>query len=438
MSKKILITAEGYYPSPGGIQQFILGLSEFLSAQGYEIFVYTKADEDHGLVGMYVRPEARVMRSTFMSGSMEKPFSVLKHVSSFAAFISEHNIDVVFANNHNSLAWIQAAHRAKVPVIYGCHGVGLMDPFKRRFLLPSDEIIWGFPSIKDVFFYLKELYATRVALISRSILFFAPFVSNDRIKNYWRYKKAMRILDSADARYANSSLTASLFNNKNNTFGFPLPINASNSKFSHHYFPKINEQILGKFGLTHKEYILCPGRINVIKGQWYALESLKNIKNTSLKLVFAGGRYLEKNKKYSLSAYEKKLHTYITEHHLEDRVIFTGHLDFEDMQSLYSSALVTVIPSIWLETFGYVTLESFACATPAIVTNNCGSALCVTDETGCVVMRKDAEALADQINTYEHDFIGMGLAARKEVLEKYDWKVLGKKFVSLFEEIKCN
>src|SRR3989339_74400 len=180
----ILITQENYYPlHHGGTMQFIIGMAEYLKLKGYK----------------------------------------------------------VFANNHNSLAWIKASKKAGVPVVYGCHGVGLMDPLKRRFLMPNDELCYGFPSIKEAsrWFWMENRSLMKKLL--GFLLFFSPFIRSTKVRNYWQYKEAVAILNSADARYGNSAITAKLFSNKKNTFGFPLAINASNQMMSNHYYPLVDD-----------------------------------------------------------------------------------------------------------------------------------------------------------------------------------------------------
>jgi len=436
MIKSILITSENYYPVGGGVEQFIRGLAEYLTERGYNVWIYTKNYPDKNLQGEYKFKEGNIVYSKLMEGSLGKPFKVIRHHKEFADFIKEKKIDLVFANNHNSLAWIKAAKLAKVPVIYGCHGVGLMCPLKIRFLKPNEDICWEGLSFKGCNECLTNLMEKNKyplwKKIAKHILFSLP----NRFKNnYWQYKEALRILNSADGRYGNSSMTANLFKESKNTFGFPLAINASNPNFSNYYFPERDEVFLKKYGLEYKKYILCPGRIHQIKGQKYAILALKYLTDSKLKLVLAGNSFLFEGRKFDFNDYANELKEIVKKNNLRERTIFTGLLDFEEMRKIYGGALVTVIPSIWFETFGYVTLESMACGTPVIITRNCGSSECIDNNCGFLIERKNEKQIAEVINRNIGKFEEMGKKAREKVLKNYDWSILGPKIIEMLNRV---
>lgn len=431
MIKKILLTCEDYYPVGGGIQQYIRGLAYYLTSQGVQVDILTQSYPEQQ--ARTETPEATVYYSSLLTGSMGDPFTVMKRYNEIAAFIKDGGYDLVFSNNHNSLAVIKACKRVGVPVMYGCHGVGLMDPFRRRFLMADDEISWGFPGIRTSIRWIFKDRGSWWKKMIAALVFFSPLAISR--KNYWLYKRSLTILNSADGRYGNSSLTATLFKNKANTFGFPLAINARHPNIAQYYYPHGNKDFLDTFGLEHKKYILCPGRMSRIKGQEYAVRAIKKINDQDIPLVLAGTADLFETKSNDIGSYGRHLKTLVDDLGLGQRVVFTGLLDFEHMRALYSSALVTMVPSVWLETFGYITLESMACGTPVIVTRNCGSAECVDRSTGIVVERKNAEQLADAFNTYRQHFLTMGERARKKSMQLYDWDVLGPRYLNMFCEV---
>jgi len=202
-----------------------------------------------------------------------------------------------------------------------------------------------------------------------------------------------------------------------------------------HFYPEIDMDFLRKYGLDHKKYILCPGRIHQIKGQKYAILSLKYIKSHNLKLVLAGNSSLFQGKKFDFNDYAKELRKMTEKNNLKTRIIFTGLLSFEEMRKIYTSALVTIIPSIWFETFGNVTLESMACETPVILTKNCGSRECVSSDCGFLIDRKNEHQIADVVNQNIDRFIEMGKRARQKVLKNYDWSISGPKTVDMFNQV---
>jgi glycosyltransferase involved in cell wall biosynthesis len=76
---------------------------------------------------------------------------------------------------------------------------------------------------------------------------------------------------------------------------------------------------------------------------------------------------------------------------------------------------------------------------PVISTNAVGPSELVKDgRTGFIVPAADADALAERMI----DLLGdgeltrtMGISGRKEVEEKYDWKVIAKQYFDLYERL---
>jgi glycosyltransferase involved in cell wall biosynthesis len=80
---------------------------------------------------------------------------------------------------------------------------------------------------------------------------------------------------------------------------------------------------------------------------------------------------------------------------LRERVIFTGHVDDEDLAPLYSGALAFVFPSLY-EGFGLPPLEAMQCATPVIASNT-ASIPEVVGDAGILVGPHDGDALAQAV-----------------------------------------
>ncbi|MCK5606891.1 glycosyltransferase, partial [Candidatus Pacearchaeota archaeon] len=321
--KRILLTCENYYPKAGGIQQFVQGLAEFLTEAGIEVLIYTQSYPELKKEGTEKLPEATVFYSNYMEAAMSNPFSVIKYKNKFSSFLMEHKIDLVFANNHNSLAWILAAKKVKVTVIYGLHGVGLMCPLKIRFLKPNSDICYE-ASINDCtecFFSLrKQEEKSKLRTLIGYLLFFTWRAQGK--PNYWRYVKARRILNLPDLRYGNSKLSAGLFTEQNNTIGFPLAINASQRTRSNWYRPQVNEQLLAQYNLEYKNFILCSGRIHETKGQLYAVEALQYLNGQQV-LVLTGSNIDNPNSSVSRT-YLQIIKDRISELDLGKRVVFTN------------------------------------------------------------------------------------------------------------------
>ncbi|MBV7271533.1 glycosyltransferase family 4 protein [Clostridium sp. PL3] len=97
---------------------------------------------------------------------------------------------------------------------------------------------------------------------------------------------------------------------------------------------KETELIEKQWKLKKDEYILFLGRIVPEKGIQYLIDAYKNV-NTSKKLIIAGG---SSDTDTFMSEIKEKAKS-------DDRIIFTGFVEGEVLQQLYSNAYTYVLPS---------------------------------------------------------------------------------------------
>ena len=109
----------------------------------------------------------------------------------------------------------------------------------------------------------------------------------------------------------------------------------------------------------------------------------------------------------------------------------------EELPSLYNTADICVIPSVWLEPFGITAVEAMACGVPVVAARTGGLADIITDgENGLLFPPGDSVALAEKIaalldNAEMRKRIGTG--GRKTAVEKYDWsKIMDSIYFPLF------
>lgn len=143
-------------------------------------------------------------------------------------------------------------------------------------------------------------------------------------------------------------------------------------------------KLLSKYGLLENEYILYLGRLVPEKGIMYLLKAFKNLK-TSKKLVIAGGSSDTK-------AYEKNLHDIGTG---DSRIIFTGFVQGEILEELYSNAYFYVLPSD-LEGMPLSLLEAMSYGNCCLVSdiNECKD---VVGEQGIVFKKGDIADLTNKM-----------------------------------------
>lgn len=177
-----------------------------------------------------------------------------------------------------------------------------------------------------------------------------------------------------------------------------------------------------RFGLEKDTYILYLGRIVPEKGEHYLIKAFKDIQ-TDKKLVIAGGasdtdEYMERLKKLAEG---------------DDRIIFTGFVQGQLLEELYSNAYVYVLPSD-LEGMPLSLLEAMSYGNCCIVSDIAECAEVVEDKA--VTFRKsdvadlreklrmlcDGGKLVQKYKNESADFI----------CGKYDWGAVVNKTTQLY------
>jgi len=170
--------------------------------------------------------------------------------------------------------------------------------------------------------------------------------------------------------------------------------------------------------LEREARVLFVGRLIPVKGINYLIEAVDE--DTQVRIV---GR-----------AYDPVYYEELTSLARGKSIQFLTQAAEADLLREYASALVTVVPSVYIdmhnrtttgELFGLVVLESMACGTPVIATR-CGGLPEVIEDgiTGFLVPPNDAAALGEKIRfLLDHPETArvMGEAGRKRVLRDFTW-----------------
>jgi colanic acid/amylovoran biosynthesis glycosyltransferase len=167
-------------------------------------------------------------------------------------------------------------------------------------------------------------------------------------------------------------------------------------------------------------FVLAVGRLEEKKGFSYLLEACGILKERGvhLQLTIVG----EGTQNRTLRDLAERLS-------LDDRVVFAGALEQFLVEQLYRQAQVFVLPSVVASDGDHdglpnVLLEAGAMSLPVVSTTVGGIPEFVTDgENGFLVPQRDAETLADRIETLLGDADlreRMGAAGRKRVAAEFD------------------
>lgn len=194
-------------------------------------------------------------------------------------------------------------------------------------------------------------------------------------------------------------------------------------------FPKAFrvKRIENKYNLKNKNVILFVGRLTPQKGVKYLIQAANKIDGE----VFIIGDGPQKNKLEKLAKQLKLTNVHFLGYFSKDDAI--------EFKSFYYIADVVVVPSTWEEPLGLVVLEAMACQTPVVATNKGGMKKLINDGVnGYLVRAKSSKDIADKVNKIlanPDKAKKMGVAARKMVKERFDWKKIAVYFHKLYQNM---
>ena len=226
----------------------------------------------------------------------------------------------------------------------------------------------------------------------------------------------------------NAKMVLALTDNELNEYKI-MGVNSDNIKIIPNGIDiSVNDNIeLGKFRQKNDisnstKVILFLGRIHKIKGVDLLIESfselIKDLIDVKLVIVGPDGGFLED---------AKLLVKYLQ---IEEYTIFTGPLYGDEKMEVYSDADVYVLPSKH-EGFPNTVLESCACGTPVVITDNCGISDIVNNFGYTTTF--DKYSLTDAIKKALNDYSDKKNVVNLQKLLKEKFSI--EKIVSDVEEI---
>jgi glycosyltransferase involved in cell wall biosynthesis len=184
--------------------------------------------------------------------------------------------------------------------------------------------------------------------------------------------------------------------------------------------------VRNKYDLGDRPYILSVSTIQPRKNYQMLIRAFKEVaKDFPHRLIIAGGKGW---------LYEETL-AEVNAQGLNDRVLFVGFVDDQDLPALYSDATLFVFPSLY-EGFGLPILEAMSCGVPVVVSN----ASCmpeVAGEAALVLPPQDEEAwtaairdLLDDPNRRAQMVAGGFLRARQ-----FSWKRAAEQLSGVVQQL---
>lgn len=139
-----------------------------------------------------------------------------------------------------------------------------------------------------------------------------------------------------------------------------------------------------KYNIEKNDIVLLyTGRLVKEKGVEELIKAFNLTTNSKLKLMIIGSVGYGKNSK---NKFTKKIYELSKENR---NIIFTGFVEFNNIQNYYKIANYGVVPSIWEEPFALTVVEHLASGHPVIITNSGAMPELVEKETSIIVDKKD-------------------------------------------------
>ncbi len=120
-----------------------------------------------------------------------------------------------------------------------------------------------------------------------------------------------------------------------------------------------------------------------------------------------------------------------------DKIELLGALSPDHVRDWMQRSKLLVLPSVE-EGLGVVLLEALACGTPCIATNIGGIPDIIHDQVGRLVPARDADALADSINSLldnPEEWKQKSTTARTYIVENYAWERIAGQIADLYRRV---
>jgi glycosyltransferase involved in cell wall biosynthesis len=189
------------------------------------------------------------------------------------------------------------------------------------------------------------------------------------------------------------------------------------------------ENILKKYNIEGKKFLLFLGRINEKKGIELLLKSFFNIlkKQNKLILVLAGSGTKE---------YQVEIKKLVNKLGLKENVIFTGLVTENEKLELLESASLFVLTS-HSDVHPIAVQDALAMSLPVVITEACDYPEVIDYDAGIIVdedVNQITKAILEIINDKER-LDTMSKNARKLVIEKFELKIQIKKYEKMYEDV---
>jgi spore coat protein SA len=197
-------------------------------------------------------------------------------------------------------------------------------------------------------------------------------------------------------------------------------------------------QIRKTYNLKANRTVLFVGRTLYEKGISYLIEAMARVRKQmpDAKLIIAGSPFFQT---VQTNPFLEELKSRASQ--LGDGVIFTGYIDHDQTPHFYAAADITVMPTLFVEGFGKVIIESMATGTPVIASRRGAIPEIIQhNQDGILIDNpKDTHTLAKHIvRLLRHKTLRqrLGKRARKKAVAQFDTLVRLKRVQDFYNTLE--
>jgi len=185
------------------------------------------------------------------------------------------------------------------------------------------------------------------------------------------------------------------------------------------------KELLAEKYKIQTEYLLFVGMIEPRKNITLIIEALGKISDKKIKLVVVGKKGWMVDELFEMIKLKG----------IEDRIIFTGFIDDDELEIFYKNAKVFLYPSLY-EGFGIPVLEAMSAGCP-VITSNISSLPEVAGDAAILINPQKQSELTDSINRLlENSKLRTELITKGfENVKKFSWEKTAEQTLKVFENI---
>ena len=188
-------------------------------------------------------------------------------------------------------------------------------------------------------------------------------------------------------------------------------------------------EVRRKYAMDHERIVFFVGRVVNEKGVAVLVEAMPRVisQYNDVKFVIVGK-----------GPQKEYLQSRVYELGIGGKVYFTGYLEDNDLRVLYKCVDVAVYPSLY-EPFGIVAIEAMLAGIPVVASDVGGlGEIIENDVDGKKCLAGNSNSLAECILDILKDSVkakNMMFRAREKVLKQFNWDVLERDYMRVYEEI---